>query len=70
MKYEDKLEKFLRDNGCYTDFTKAIKVKYNQSLEEYCDKTDVRQYITCGIDWNSSKKGLDFWGALNNKWKK
>lgn len=69
MKYEAKLEKFLRNHGCYTDFMKAIKKKYRESLEEYCHTTDVRQYIKSGIDWDSSKKGIDFWSALHREWK-
>ena len=68
MKYESKLSKFLKDNRCYTEFTKAIKRKYKQSLEQYCDTTDVRRYISSGIDWDNTKKGLDLWVALNKKW--
>lgn len=68
MKYEAKLEKFLKAHGCYSEFMKAIKTKYHESLEEYCDKTDVRLYIKCGIGWDSSKKGFDFWSKLHKEW--
>ena len=69
MKYEGKLSKFLKAHKCYNEFVKAIKVKYQQSLEKYCGETDVRHYIMSGIDWDSSKKGIDFWVALNKKWR-
>ncbi len=69
MKYEAKLEKFLRANRCYTEFTKSIRPKRYKSLEEYCDFCDVRHYIVCGISWNSGKKGIDFWIALNKEWR-
>ncbi len=69
MKYEGKLSKFLKAHKCYDEFVKAIRVKYQQSLEEFCDKSDARYYILCGVDWDSSKKGIDFWIALNKEWK-
>ncbi len=68
MKYEDKLSKFLKAHKCYNEFVKAIRVKYGESLEKYCNMIDVRQYIKSGIDWKSSKKGLDFWHGLHKKW--
>lgn len=69
MKYEGKLSKFLKKHRCYNEFKASIREKYNQSLEEYCDMTDVGRYIISGIDWDSSRKGLDFWAGLHKMWK-
>ena len=60
MKYEGKLSKFLKAHKCYDEFVKAIRVKYQQSLEEFCDKTDARLYIIPVLIGKVQKKGLTF----------
>ena len=64
------LAKFLKKHGVYREFTKGVKKHRSGEnfLADFCKDNPANTYISCGLCWDKTKKGLDFWVELNKKW--
>ena len=58
--------KFLKDNNVYDKF--IYNLKNYISLDDYCYKIYITNYILDSFTWNNTKEGHNFWYDIYNKW--
>lgn len=70
--------RWIKNQGLYSNFLRAIKKKYTShgyTYEVFCQSIDILckrknpDFINQLLTWHSTKDGWEYWFHINNQWR-
>ena len=72
--FKSPLHKGIRVDWAYSEIsqdTGLFKGVPNESFKSYCrELIKPSEALNFAFEWDKTKKGFDFWGALSNEWRR
>lgn len=66
---QDRFEKFLLENNCYSQFVTNLLEQKNLTIPEFIEsEPDPRLLVMHAFVWNRTPEGADFWLEIFHKW--